>query len=162
MAATPSDSSQRHQALIQLLRTADILWEASRVFFARWELSPSQFNILNLLDGHPNGLSQTELGRELLTHRSNITGLVDRLEKRGLVRRNEAAGDRRAYRVVLASAGAHLLREIVPEYRKRADRVWDGIAPEKIGALGVTMGQVSRNAMNTTSQPHPKDRARKA
>ena len=130
---------------MQLLRTADILWEASRIFFARWNLSPSQFNVLNLLDGYPEGLSQTQLGRDLLTHRSNITGLVDRLEKRRLVRRKEMAGDRRAYRVILSAAGAGLLQEILPEYREQADQVWEGLAPEKISGLAATMEHVSRN-----------------
>jgi MarR family 2-MHQ and catechol resistance regulon transcriptional repressor len=157
-----SPSSRRNEALVQLLRTADILWEVSRIFFARWDLSPSQFNVLNLLDGSPEGLSQTELGRELLTHRSNITGLVDRLEKRGLVRRKEVPGDRRAYRVILAPAGAGLVQEILPEYRERADHVWDGLPPEKIFALSSIMEHVSSNAMNAAIRTKPKARRKKA
>ena len=76
---SPSRPAQ-YQALLQLLRTADLLWSASRVFFARWELSPSQFNVLNLLSDQTAGLSQIELGRLLITHRSKVTGLIDRLE----------------------------------------------------------------------------------
>ena len=99
MAAQATPPSRRRLALVQLLRTAEVLWEVSRVFFARWDLSPSQFNVLNLLEEHPEGLSQTDLGRQLLTHRSNVTGLIDRLEKRHLVRRRDVSGERRAYRV---------------------------------------------------------------
>jgi hypothetical protein len=43
----------RYPALLQLLRTAENLWNASRLFFGRWDLSPSQFNVLNLLSGEP-------------------------------------------------------------------------------------------------------------
>ena len=89
-------SNPRYQALLQLLRTADTIWNASRAFFDRWDLGPSQFNVLNLLRLHPDGLSQSELSRELIMHRSNVTGLVDRLERRSLVERKDAAGDRRA------------------------------------------------------------------
>src|SRR5580692_12405550 len=89
----------RHQALIELLRTAETLWNASRVFFARWDLSPSQFNVLNLLYDLPDGCSQIELSRQLIMHRSNVTGLVDRLESRGLLRRAENPHDRRAFNV---------------------------------------------------------------
>ena len=46
-------SAARYQALLQLLRTADTVWNSSRVFFARWDISPSQFNVLNLLRGEP-------------------------------------------------------------------------------------------------------------
>ena len=96
MEAKMDDSNPRYQALIELLQTADTVWNASRVFFGRWDLGPSQFNVLNLLHLNPAGLSQTDLSRQLIMHRSNLTGLVDRLEKRGLVQRQEVATDRRA------------------------------------------------------------------
>ena len=63
----------RYAALIQLLRTAEELWNASRVFFARWELSPSQFNLLNVLTEFPDGCTQSDLSRQLIMHRSNVT-----------------------------------------------------------------------------------------
>src|SRR5438874_74225 len=44
MRASPPSPGPRYQALLQLLRTAEALWNASRNFFARWDLSPSQFN----------------------------------------------------------------------------------------------------------------------
>jgi DNA-binding MarR family transcriptional regulator len=139
-------SDARYQALLQLLRTADTLWNTSRVLFARWDLSPSQFNILNVLDDEPDGLSQIELGRQLIMHRSNVTGLVDRLQKRRLVERRDLAGDRRAYRIVLTTAGRGVLKEILPEYYRLADAVWGGFpvsrAREWIGALE----KLSRNA----------------
>src|SRR5271157_4235330 len=109
MRAAPPSANRPYLALVQLLRAADTLWNASRAFFARWDLSPSQFNILNLLEDRPGGLSQTALGRELVMHRSNLTGLIDRLEKRGLVRRCDVAADRRAYRVVMTPEGSRLL-----------------------------------------------------
>src|SRR5215470_12401630 len=104
-----AQSKRRYQALIQLLRTADTIWNASRLFFERWDLSPSQFNVLNLLYSERFGLSQAELSRQLIMHRSNVTGLVDRLEHRRLVARRDVAADRRAYRVVLTPAGKRLV-----------------------------------------------------
>ena len=104
----------RYHALIQLLLTAETLWNASRIFFGRWKLSPSQFNVLSLLQDRAAGYTQSELSRQLIMHRSNVTGLIDRLEQRGLVRRADSATDRRAYRVALTSAGHKLIREIPP------------------------------------------------
>ena len=138
--------SPRYRALIQLLRTAETLWHASRVLFARWDLSPSQFNVLNLLHETPAGRSQTDLSRALLMHRSNVTGLVDRLERRGLVKRLEMAGDRRSYRVVLTPAGARLMSEIVPAYRRATEEVWGNAEASRVGALAATLKQVSTNA----------------
>jgi hypothetical protein len=61
--------SSRYSALLQLLRSADAVWNLSRIFFSHWKLSPSQFNVLNVLRSEPDGISQTELGRVLITHR---------------------------------------------------------------------------------------------
>ena len=124
-----------YRALMELLRTADTVWNASRVFFERWDLSPSQFNVLNLLRLNPAGLSQTDLSRQLIMHRSNLTGLADRLEKRGLVARREVAADRRAYSVVLTGAGARLLGDILPQYYKDAAQVWGHMSARRADEL---------------------------
>jgi len=138
--------SPRLQALLQLLRTADTVWDASRIFFERWDLSPSQFNVLNLLDLTPAGISQTDLSRQLIMHRSNVTGLVDRLEKRGLVERKDVAGDRRAYSVVLTAAGATLLHEILPRYYEGAERLWGELAHQRVAGLTSDLRKVANTA----------------
>ena len=140
-----------YRALMELLRTADTVWNASRVFFERWDLSPSQFNVLNLLHLNPGGLSQTDLSRQLIMHRSNLTGLVDRLEKRGLVARREVATDRRAYSVVLTAAGAGLLRDILPRYYQDAARVWDRLSSRRAAELIADLQQVAENAEQIAS-----------
>jgi DNA-binding MarR family transcriptional regulator len=142
------ESHPGYRALMELLRTADALWNASRVFFERWDLSPSQFNVLNLLHLNPAGLSQTDLSRQLIMHRSNLTGLVDRLEKRGLAARREVAADRRAYSVVLTAAGARLLRDILPRYYEDAARVWDRLPVRRAAELIADLQQVARNAQH--------------
>ena len=125
----------RYQALLELLRTSEALWNASRLFFARWDLSPSQFNILNLLSEVSDGWNQVELSRHLIMHRSNITGMVDRLEERGLVRRRSLANDRRTNRVVITKSGLGLVREILPHYYTSAEAVWAGIPEASVTAM---------------------------
>lgn len=125
----------RYTALLALLRAADTIWNASHALFARWDLSPSQFNVLNLLGDRPDGLTQTELGRALIMHRSNVTGLVNRLERRGLLERREAAGDRRAWRVCLTAAGRRLWQEIHPHYRAAAAQVWGRLPAARVREL---------------------------
>ena len=141
-----------YRALMELLRTADTVWNASRVFFERWDLSPSQFNVLNLLRLNPAGLSQTDLSRQLIMHRSNLTGLVDRLEKRGLVARREVAADRRAYSVVLTAAGNRLLRDILPRYYEEAARVWDRLPARRAAELIADLQQVAQNVATHRGQ----------
>ena len=138
--------SARYQALIELLRTADTLWNSSRVLFSDWDLSPSQFNVLNLLYELPEGLSQIDLSRELLMHRSNLTGLVDRLEERDLVRRQEVPGDRRSYRVVLSGRGRRLMAKILPRYHQASEEVWGELNPERAVELKSIVEALRANA----------------
>ena len=142
----PPTTRPRYQALLQLLRTSETIWNASRAFFARWDLGPSQFNILNVLADRPDGCTQIELSRELVTHRSNVTGLIDRLEKRGLVRRRDAVTDRRAYRITLTAAGRNLVAEILPHYHRAADEVWRGVPAGNVKQLVSALETLAANA----------------
>ena len=140
-----ASASARYQALLQLLRTSESLWNASRVFFDRWNLSPSQFNILNLLSLNPDGCTQVELSRLLIMHRSNITGLVDRLEKRHLLQRRDNPEDRRAYRVVLTPAGQKLIEKILPVYYAAAEEIWGNFPEARTKQLVGDLEKLSAN-----------------
>jgi DNA-binding MarR family transcriptional regulator len=137
-------------ALLQLLRTSETVWNASRRFFSRWDISASQFNVLNVLRDHPEGITQVELSRLLIMHRSNVTGLIDRLEARGLVSRKENAEDRRAYRVVLTANGRKLLAEIVPAYYQAAESVWSGFSGRATASFMAGLGRLEKNVADFT------------
>lgn len=139
-------STDRYHALLELLGASEAVWNASRIFFGRWELSPSQFNVLNLLHNQPGGMTQAELSRALITHRSNVTGLVDRLEKRGLLRRNPVAGDRRAHQVGLTVTGRRLLAEILPEYHEHAAAALATLTPPQVMQLRKHLAQINATA----------------
>jgi DNA-binding MarR family transcriptional regulator len=92
---------------------------------AEFELSPMQAHVLRLLEpGTP--LPMRTLARKLCCDASNVTGIVDRLEERGLVRRDAAPGDRRIKMLVVTEDGASVRRRIV----KRLSE-----APEPISKL---------------------------
>lgn len=148
------ESNPRYEALIGLLCASESLWNASRIFFARWDLGPSQFNVLKLLRDRPEGCTQTELGRALLVHRSNITGLLNRLERRKLIARRDSATDRRAYRVLLTAAGRKLVRTVLPHYHRAAAQTWGDLPEKRVRQIVADLGQVSRNA-EASAKPHP-------
>lgn len=147
-----SNPGPRHQATLQLLRTAEILWHASRHVFAHWNISPSQFNILNLLRDYPHGCSQVDLSRALIVNRSNVTGLVDRLEARGLLQRLETPGDRRAYRVVLTESGRHLVQEMLPAYHRGAEEIWNQLPLKRVQQLTEDLQSICARAQQVLAQ----------
>lgn len=74
---------------------------------AELELSPAQCHVLNLIEPE-RPLPMGQLAETLACDKSNVTGLVDRLESRGLVRRRPSEGDRRVKVLVLTPTGARL------------------------------------------------------
>ena len=82
---------------------------------------------------------------------SNIAGLVDRLEKRGLVRRKNAVDDRRAYRVVLTSAGRELIGKVLPHYYRVAEEVWEGFPEASARKWTAYLQRLSANSKRIVS-----------
>jgi len=68
------------------------------------KVTPAQSGILFLLK-QKDGLTMTELGKALAIDNATITGLVDRLERDGFVRRNKSASDRRALNISITPQG---------------------------------------------------------
>ena len=92
-----------------------------RVFFAqrgrlpagaRLDLSPVQCHVLHLIEPD-RPMPMNRLAETLSCDASNVTGLVDRLESRGLVQRCPAPGDRRVKVLALTPAGARLRAQLV-------------------------------------------------
>jgi DNA-binding MarR family transcriptional regulator len=80
---------------------------------AEFDLSPAQCHVLHLIE--PNQpVPMGQIAESLACDASNVTGLVDRLESRGLVRRQASTGDRRIKVLELTQAGARL-RSVVME-----------------------------------------------
>jgi len=74
---------------------------------AEFQLSPAQCHVLHLIEpDRPVPMGQ--LAETLACDASNVTGLVDRLESRGLVRRRPSSGDRRVKVLVLTAAGTRI------------------------------------------------------
>jgi DNA-binding MarR family transcriptional regulator len=76
------------------------------------ELSPAQCWVLQLIQPD-RPIPMGQLAETLACHASNVTGLVDRLESRGLLRRRPSEEDRRVKVLVLTPAGARLRAELV-------------------------------------------------
>lgn len=115
----------------EVMATADTFLRESQRLFRPHGLTAAQYNVLSILAASPEGLSQRELGDILVVDRSNVTGLLDRLEKSGLVQRTDHPSDRRIYRVSLTPAGRKLWAKVQPLYLKVATQVTAGLSDKQ-------------------------------
>src|SRR5881394_1596974 len=82
-----------------------------------FELSPAQCHVLHLIEPG-RSIPMGRLAEALACDASNVTGLVDRLESRGLVRRQASTGDRRVKVLELTPAGARLRSTVIDRMTK--------------------------------------------
>ncbi len=106
-------ASLETEALLALMRTTDQLALRGARFIKQWDLSPTQYNVLRILRGaEPDGLKCREIGDRLIAHDPDVTRLLDRLEKRGLVARQRDSADRRVITTRITASGLAILAEV--------------------------------------------------
>jgi DNA-binding MarR family transcriptional regulator len=120
--------SPEEAVFLDLLRTADVLTRGALGVLKAEDLSLAQYNVLRILRGSPQGLPCGEIAGRLITRDPDVTRLLDRMEKRGLISRARESRDRRM-----------VLVRITPEGLKLVDRidepVWK-IHSKQLGHLG--------------------------
>jgi len=120
---------------LELCRTADILSRRVSEVLKAEELSSNQYNVLRILRGSPEGLPSGEIGNRMITRDPDITRLLDRLEKRGLIRRSREARDRRLVMAGITSEGVELLGRLDEPVREAHRRQLGHLGRERLGAL---------------------------
>jgi len=132
---TSADTAEALAAYVKLLR-------ASRAVLARVEkrlaaegLTLTQLGVLEAVL-HRGPLTQRQLGRKVLTSPGNLTDVLDKMEKRGLVRRLRDAADRRMVRVDLTDAGRSLVEQLFPLHAGDIAAAMSGLDSADLRRLG--------------------------
>jgi MarR family 2-MHQ and catechol resistance regulon transcriptional repressor len=133
--------SVAEQALIRLMRVGDRLWRASDERFGRWGLTDNHYNVLRILNGTGEPISQAEIGRRMLSSRANVTKLLDLLEARKFVRRLSCE-DRRVNLVELTDDGAKFLEETMADVIGFANEEMRPLTREEQKALFNLLGKL--------------------
>lgn len=131
----------------EVLATSDTFLRESQRLFRPYGVTAAQYNILNLLAGADGGLSQREIGDVLVVDRSNVTGLIDRMEKAGWVRRAADATDARVHRVKLTAAGRRLFTKVQPSYHTVVAQVTGGLGAGRAKEAVELMKQLQAGAV---------------
>jgi DNA-binding MarR family transcriptional regulator len=99
-------------AFLDLLRTTDMLSRGLIQVLKTEDLSATQYNVLRILRGVPDGLPCGEIANRMITRDPDVTRLLDRLEKRGLIARCRETSDRRTVMTRITPEGLKMLSRL--------------------------------------------------
>lgn len=99
-------------AFLDLARTTDMLSRGLVRVLKTEDVSPTQYNVLRILRGTPAGLPCGEIATRMITRDPDITRLLDRLEKRGLISRCRETEDRRMVMARITPEGLKVLARL--------------------------------------------------
>lgn len=107
-----------HEAILNVWVTSSYIRGLYEEVFEGADLTLTQYNVLRILNGaHPEGYSRTELSRRMLDRAPDLTRLIDRLVRRGLVQRGRSDKDGRQSVARITPRGRHLMSLMLPKVR---------------------------------------------
>jgi len=155
-------------AVTEALRAYVKLLRAAKAVVARIEprviesgFTVTQLGVLEALL-HLGPLSQRELGRKVLTSAGNMTDVIDKLQRRGLVVRSRKPGDRRTVRVALTAEGRATIEALFAPHARDIAGAMSGLAPDELAHLAALLRKLGLAAAApvTGDEETPGPRAR--
>jgi DNA-binding MarR family transcriptional regulator len=128
--------SRGHEGVVSLLRTADHLRRGLARVVEPHGLTLQQYNVLRILRGAgPRGLPTLDIGERMIEQAPGVTRLLDRLEKKALVKRERCPRDRRQVLVAITPAGLRLLSGLDGPVAKADDALLEALGPRRAQTL---------------------------
>lgn len=144
MDAVRSDIGVERDVYSMLTKTFILLDDCDRRFFAEYGLSTRQFWALQHLE-EQQGCSMVDLSRVLFTDKSNVTGIVDRLERLNLVSRTPDPHDRRVMLITLTPEGRRLRDTVREQHYARINELMSSLEAADLHCLLGHLQSISRN-----------------
>jgi len=136
--------SLQEQLVINLMRTTRAIEESWVQYLKRAEgISQSQYNILRILRGaRPKAVKISDIADRMITRDPDVTRLVDRLIKQGLVRRERDTEDRRVVLVEITVAGLAMLARLDAPAGEYTEGAMAGLTQAELKTLDSLLNEV--------------------
>jgi len=138
------------EAVLHLLRVGDELHRLGSNFFAKNNVSHGRFSVLMFLAVDQSGQQVSRTPAEMAEWtgctRATMTGLIDTLERDGMVRREPDAHDRRMLRVALTEKGSAFIQGMIPEHFRRINALMSKLGSDECKQLTVLLDKVMLRA----------------
>lgn len=150
----PEDGRIREtlRVYVKLLRAGKSVLARLEPGLASERLTATQFGVLEAIL-HKGPLTQRELLRKVLTSPGNMTDVVDKLARRGLVSRERSATDRRAVTVALTPEGRALIEALFPRHARDIAATMDALTESELQELGRLLRKLGRAPAPALAEP---------
>lgn len=144
-----SRSKESVRVWLRLLSCESVVEQQLRTLFrSRFSVTLPQFDVLSELERAGSPLTMSQLSRELMVSNGNVTGVIDRLEKSGLVDRSRAEHDRRIQFIRLTPQGRKQFNEMARCHEAWLEALFADIAVSDLQALQESLVRL-RNAVRS-------------
>ena len=140
--SNPDADPSATELVINVLHTAELLGRRLDNALRAFGLTRGSHNALQIVGGATEPLTPTEVSARLTVTSATVTGLLDTLESRGLIRRRPHPSDRRSTLLEITAAGRQLLDELVPELIGHEKRWSEGLSATRRKQLLRLLGDV--------------------
>ena len=128
--------TQQEEAVLNIVRTADALKRGGELLFRRHGITSAQYNVLRILRGAGDrGLHCSAIAERMITAEPDITRLLMRMERLGLLVRHRDTSDRRMVTAIATDRGLQLLDELEAPLRELQERQFAMLSEDEIEAL---------------------------
>ena len=133
--------NEHQKSAINIIYTYNWLTEKINKIFDEWGITSQQFNILRILRGAGKPLSTLQIRQRMLDKMSDTSRIVDRLVKKGVVKKSICKTDRRLVDVIITEKGKKLLEKI-DAYDDQMDQILMNLSEAEAKTLNELLDKV--------------------
>jgi DNA-binding MarR family transcriptional regulator len=137
------------QLFVSVLKTADFLGQQAEQLLKLYGLTGTQYNVLRILRGAgQDGLPCRSVGDRMISHDPDMTRLLDRMEKRGLITRERQKIDRRVVKARITTLGLEMLKKLDQPVREMHKQQFEHMSSAKLKQLAELLGECQKPVPN--------------
>jgi DNA-binding MarR family transcriptional regulator len=141
--------SLESRVFVALLIAADRLSQQAEQLMKQHSLTGTQYNVLRILRGaEPHGLPCKGISDRMISHDPDMTRLLDRMEKRGLITRVRQTDDRRVVKTGITAQGLEILRKLDAPVEELHRRQFRNIAVARLRSLAAALEEIPQTPEN--------------
>lgn len=131
-----------NQPFLLLMQTSKAIQERIRDEMSKNKLSITEFSVLEVLFYQGKQTIQ-QIGNRILITSGSMTYVIDKLEQKGVIKRNDCREDRRVIHITLTAEGVEIMENIMPKYQEMVDSFFGDLTDDESQLLVNSLKKVS-------------------